>query len=240
MMIDTHAVDDAAADLADDPAVLRAERRLRILEEMTEIGMRMLRALETDGEAKASEASATGSSGKRRDPVDHYASLTRSLRLTLKLEAETDEALAALKDDLTETRQRQRRLAAWSSPKRAGERSGVRGDPQRRETVRQCLRVVAERESESEEQLDHFFLAIEQRLAEDPAYADLDAAPLRQILERLCFDLNINPDWTAWTGSGWNCEGLPRHGPQARPRYSRFGHTSSRPIWDDEPSHDLE
>jgi hypothetical protein len=116
----------------------------------------------------------------------------------------------------------------------------VRGDPQRRETVRQCLRVVAERESESEEQLDHFFLAIEQRLAEDPAYADLDAAPLRQILERLCFDLNINPDWTAWTGSGWTCEGLPRHGPQARPRYSRFGHTSSRPIWDDEPLHDLE
>ncbi|HEY1561247.1 MAG TPA: hypothetical protein VGF71_10205 [Caulobacteraceae bacterium] len=234
MLIKTLTPADAAADLADDPAVLRAERRLRILEEMTEIGLRLLRALETGGEAKASEASATGPSGKRRDPVDHYASLTRSLRLTLKLEAETDEALAALKDGLTETRQRQRRLAAWSTPP-----ANARG-ASRRETVRQCLRVVAERESESEEQLDHFFLAIEQRLAEDPAYADLDAAPLRQILERLCFDLNINPDWTAWTGSGWTCEGLPRHGPQARPRYSRFGHTSSRPIWDDEPLHDLE
>jgi hypothetical protein len=234
MLIKTLIPADADADLADDPAVLRAERRLRILEEMTEIGLRLLRALETDGEAKASEASATSSSGKRRDPVDHYASLPRSLRLTLKLEAETDEALAALKEDLSRTRQRQRRLAAWSTPP-----ANARG-ASRRETVRQCLRIVAERESESEEQLDHFFLAIEQRLAEDPAYADLDAAPLRQILERLCFDLNINPDWTAWTGSGWTCEGLPRHGPQARPRYSRFGHTSSKPIWDDEDPHDLE
>ena len=239
MMIDTLTPADADADLTDDPAVARAERRLRILEEMTEIGLRLLRALPSDGDEAASETAAS-QSGKRRDPVDQYASLTRSLRLTLKLEAETDAELVCLRDGLNRTRQRERRIAAWSTPKRADERGGVRGDPQRRETVRQCLRVAAERESESEEQLDDFFLAIEQRLDEDPAYSDLDAVPLREIVERLCFNLNINPNWTQWTGSGWAGEDRNVNGFRDRPRYSRFSHVRSKPIWDDEDPHDLE
>jgi hypothetical protein len=238
MMIDTLTLEDCDAELENHPAVLRAERRLKLLEEMAEIGMRLMRALPAAGDAPETQASP---SAKRRDPVDYYASLSRSLRMTLTLEAKTDEELVALKDDLSHSRQRQKRLAAWSKPaKERGARSSNGCDQDRREQVRHCLRDAAEREAESPEQLDDFFLAIEQRLAEDPAYANLDAAPLRQIVEQLCFNLNINPDWTAWTGSGWNGDRLPRHGPQARPRYSRFGHTSSRPIWDDEPAHDLE
>ena len=237
MMIDMHEMGDPAAGLADDPAMRLAEQRLKTLQEMTEIGMRMLRGLETGGEAKASEDA--GSSRKRRDPVEHYASLTRSLRLTLKLEAETVDELVALKADLSRTRQRERRIAAWGSPVSGGP-SGRRGDSERRELVRQCLREAAEREAESEEQLDDFFLAIEQRLAGDPAYADLNAVPLRQIVERLCSNLNINPNWTTWTGAGWAGEDRHPHGFLSRPRYSRWGQTSSKPIWGDEPSHDLE
>ncbi len=101
--------------------------------------------------------------------------------------------------------------------------------------VRNCVTPLFEAEAETPEQLDDFYSAIEQRLEEDPAYDDLDASPLREIVERLCVDLCLNPDWSRWTGEGWSAEDRP-----SRPRCSRFNQPSSRPIWDDQPSHDLE
>lgn len=235
MMIDTLALPEQDAELATHPAVLRAERRLRLLEELADIGMDLVRALRPDAEAAAGDAAretarTESHPAKRRDPVDLYANVSRAVRLTLALEARTDAALTELKADLSQTRQREQRVAAWSADAAVDERGASR-----RDQVRRCLRTAAETEAESPEQLDDFFLAIEQRLAEDPAYADLDDRPLREIVERLCFDLHIYPNWTRWTGAGWTA-----HGPQARPRYSRFGHSSPRPIWGDDDPHDLE
>ncbi len=167
--------------------------------------------------------------------MDRYASLSRSLRLTFALEAKADEELAGLRADLSQTRQRERRVAAWSAGTKSDERCA-----NRRDRVRVSLREAAESEAESPEQLDNFFLAIEQRLAEDPAYADLEARPLREIVERLCHDLHLYPNWTRWTGAGWSDQGCVPSSVNSRPRYSRFGHSSPRPIWGDDDPHDLE
>ncbi|HEY1414937.1 MAG TPA: hypothetical protein VGF42_03535, partial [Caulobacteraceae bacterium] len=234
MMIDTHEQEDAAAEAAADPAVLRAEKRLRCLEEIAEIGMALIRALRPSAEAEDVAAEVAGSP-RRRDPVDHYASLSRTLRLTFALEAKTDQDLIELKADVTHIRQRERRLAAWSQAAAADESGGSR-----RAEVRRCARAAADREAESPEQLDNFYLAIEQRLAEDIAYSGIEARPLRESVERLCLDVCLYPDWRRWTGSGWSEEIWV--GPQqtGRQRYSRFGHSSPRPIWGDKPDHDLE
>ncbi len=63
------------------------------LEELAEIGMELVRALRPGADGVAEGAEVCGSP-KRRDPVEQYASLSRSLRLTFALEAKTDEALA--------------------------------------------------------------------------------------------------------------------------------------------------
>jgi hypothetical protein len=239
MMIESLTPTDADADAVVQPAILRAEKRLRCLEEIADIGMEMIRALRP-GTAVAEVPEASCGSAKRRDPVAKYASLSRTLRLTFALEAKTDQELIELQADLTHTRQRERRVAAWSTPKPADKRGEPRGDPQRREQVRQSLKEAAESEAETPEQLDDFFLAIEQRLAEDPAYADLEARPLREIVERLCLDVCLYPDWTRWTGAGWAGEHCVPASVNHRPRYSRFDHSSPRPIWGDEDPHDLE
>src|ERR1035437_8765028 len=92
--------DPASADEAPDPSVLRAERRLRLLEELTEIGMELARALRpsapedgaADEDAGGDPATETGR-GKGRDPADAFGSLSRAIRLHLALEARTDEEL---------------------------------------------------------------------------------------------------------------------------------------------------
>src|SRR5580698_4161838 len=59
-----------AADEAPDPAVLRAEWRLRLLEELTEIGMELARALRLAAtEDEATDAAET-TPAKRRDPAE--------------------------------------------------------------------------------------------------------------------------------------------------------------------------
>jgi hypothetical protein len=234
MMIESLTPTDADADAAVQPAILRAEKRLRLLEEIADIGMEMIRALRPNAET-ADVAAADGGSAKRRDPVARYASLSRTLRLTFTLEAKTDQELIELQADLTHTRRREHRVAAWSATAAGDARDG-----NRRDEVRRCVRAAADREAESPEQLDDFHLAIEQRLTEDVSYAGIEARPLRESVERLCLDVCLYPDWRRWTGSGWSEEVWVGQQPTPRQRYSRFGHSSPRPIWGDEDPHDLE
>ena len=67
----------ATTSEAPDPSILRAERRLRLLEELAEIGMELVRALKPRAEA------AETAGGK--DPADAFAPLSRAIRLTLAL-----------------------------------------------------------------------------------------------------------------------------------------------------------
>ena len=88
-----------AADEASDPSVVRAERRLRLLEELAEIGMELARALRPGALASATcdpgageELMALTGRARGRDPAEAFAPLSRAIRLTLALEARTDAA----------------------------------------------------------------------------------------------------------------------------------------------------
>ncbi len=108
------ALPDAGPAANDDldlfgPAILRAERRLRILEELTDIGMELTRALQRrvlaeDAAVTAStvinggiNVSAKSTASKSRvDPAAAFARISRAVQLTLTLEIKVDEALRAL------------------------------------------------------------------------------------------------------------------------------------------------
>ncbi len=98
------------------PAVERVEHRLRVLEEISETGMEMLRTLCVDVVAqqslskgllrdingdKLSREALEGAAAmpKPRDPAGAFGKLSRAIRLTLTVEARTDEALLALLAD---------------------------------------------------------------------------------------------------------------------------------------------
>src|SRR5471032_1709632 len=187
-----------AAEEAADPSVLRAERRLRLLEELSEIGMEMARALRPSAEAREGSPD-DKAQARRRDPADVFGSLSRAIRLTLALEARTDEELRDLKagvvrvrqDEQVRTAQRAEHAAHIDRLIRKGEVSGL-------------VERLAEAEIGDGDQFENLCAALEERLDEDEAYQDLDKWPLRETVERLCKDLALSPDWSRWDGEDWS------------------------------------
>jgi hypothetical protein len=205
-----------ANDDAPDPAVARAERRLRLLEEMAEIGMKLLRALEPG----VAEAPSEKSPGKTRDPADAFASLSRAVRLTLLLEAKTDEELRDLKEGIVRDRP--------VDEARAGEKTR-KARHEREARLQQLVLGVAVDRCETPEAFENLEAALTERLEYDPVYFDCLARPLRENVERLCKDLCLEPDWSRWDGEGWIDDGPP-----TRSRFSPFNTPSPKPLLDDD------
>ncbi|HWE98514.1 MAG TPA: hypothetical protein VG248_01850, partial [Caulobacteraceae bacterium] len=155
---------DADPAEAPDPAILRAERRLRLLEELAQIGMNLARALERQALAAADPAdppepagpdAADASAGRAPTPITPagdpsvaFARISRAIRLTLALEARTDEQLRALRAGVA-AEVEARRVAA--GPRAAAE-AAVRSQ-RRRDTVERLVFEAAEREIDDDDSL---------------------------------------------------------------------------------------
>jgi hypothetical protein len=198
----------------DDPSVVRAEGRLGLLRELAEIGMKLVRGLEPGA------------------PADSFAPLSRAIRLTLTLEAKTDEELRDLKAGVVRKRKKEKKRAA-----RRHEAAAAKEAEEREVKVRELVAEAAEAEIPDAYEFAGRYFALRERLDEDSAYKDLSERPLREIVERLCKDLMISPDWSRWDGEGWiKAEGAPK-----RTRYSIFNQPSAAPLLDDEDdSHESE
>ncbi|MGH7023945.1 MAG: hypothetical protein ACREEB_10190 [Caulobacteraceae bacterium] len=196
-----------------EASVARAERRLRLLEELAEIGMELARALRPGAAVDAPADDKTH--GKARDPADAFAPLSRAIRLTLALEARTDEALRDLKAGVVVKREAERVQA----DKRLGEAAQAH-----EERVHELVMTVADAECGTVEEYENLYQALSERLDEDEAYVGYRERPLRETIERLCKDLTLTPDWSRWDGEGWI-----QDKPPARPRYSLFNAPSARP-----------
>ena len=211
--------------LADDhPSVVLAEGRLSLLRELAEIGMKLARALEPCTPAAADDEAETGRS-RGRDPADAFARLSRAIRLTLTLEAKTDEALRDLKAGVVRKREKEKKRAA-----KRHEAAAAKEAEEREVKVRELVAEAAEAEIPDAYEFAGRYFALRERLDEDSAYKDLGERPLRETVERLCKDLMISPDWSRWDGEGWTREaGAPR-----RTRYSIFNQPSAVPLLDDD------
>lgn len=218
------AADPRPVDEADRLAasVARAERRLRVLEEIAEIGMRLMRKLD-DAPAAASDA-------PRPDPAVTFAKLSRAVRLTLDLEVRAEEDLrAALAGEVRahERRRETRDRLADKAKELAGEADET-ARQEARNRVEDQLEIAIMRETETEKEYFERCAALEERLEDDDAYDDVRGQPFREVVERLCTEIGLDPDWSDWTDEGW--PEPPKYGPEAREPWSPFRQPSPRPI----------
>ena len=198
----------------EDAAIRRAERHLRMLEELAEIGMdlaRMLRRrVEAEAETDTKADAPTPAAG--RDPADAFQRLSRAVRLTVALEARVGETLRALiagEAAAAETRRAQRREAT-------------------EEKVLNLVGHAMAAEIDDEKALEACYEALGERLVEDEAYEGYAERPLRETVERLCADLGLTPDWSLWSDED---EAWVFPPPARRPAHSIFNQPSRTPFW---------
>jgi hypothetical protein len=220
---DAHVSSEADADEAQASAIRRAEERLRILDELTDIGMNIARSVERRAMAEAATAETMDpktrgapSVAAHRDPADAFARVSRAIRLTLTLATRAEDELRALRAGVPLEREKRRA----ESVKRA---DAAKADRRRKVDGIVTDLLVREHGDDADgyEAADE---ALQERLSDDEAYQDLVDRPLREIVERLCKDLCLTPDWSLWTGDGWARD------ENGRLAWSIFGQPSRTPL----------
>ena len=187
-----------------DAAAARAERTFARLERLADKGLAMVEALPNDGAPQS---------------ADSYVKLARSLRLTATLEAKLAAPPSAPPSNTPSTTKAGKDAAADPY---AALTTGRKG------RARELLIDVADHEIPDPEEVDDIIDALDERLLCDDAYADVEALPLRDVVERLCDDLQLKPDWRRWTGDGWKA-----NPPFFRPLCSPFRRPSRKVILQD-------
>ena len=207
----------AAVDEADllAASVARVEHRLRLLDELAEMAMKMARRV-TEEAAKATDAAASTYA------ADDLAKLSRAVRLTLDLAGRLEETLARLRAGETTVRAERRQ----EHEERAS-RTRMSRDAAARDKVSEQVAMVIFSESESETESRDLLDALEERLSDDVVYIDVEDQPLREVVERLCGDLGLKPDWSRWTDDGWPD---PDEVFKTRAPWSPFSRPSRKPV----------
>jgi len=172
------------------------------------------------GDKLSSEALvAAANRPKKKNPAADFDRLSRAVRLTLALHARTYEALRAYRLGVVveEAERAERRAAHKATALREAEvpvpASRKTRQEARTERLRDAVIEAAEYEIGDRESFGDLELALAERLADDEAYLRLLDLPFEETVRRICEDLDLNPDWSRWTGEGW----APRD-PVPRPR----------------------
>jgi hypothetical protein len=163
----------ASADAADDA---------EMLSELAGIGMRLVRLVETNVEAKLA-----------RDPaadlgrVDQmFARLSRSIRQTLALKAKLAEM-------------RQKRATASETEMRQRQAAEARQHWRKTRVERAVAETIAAAPSDRENLLSDLY----ERLLDPDIEADLAEGSIGEMVAGICDDLGIKPDREIWKHKGW-------------------------------------
>jgi len=188
--MNTFAPSAAAADAArHDPREGRAERQLRLLEELADVGMRLVRSLDRQVAAQAAQAE-TGEPAVAPlwgggDVALVFSRLARAVRQTLALEAKLDEDRRAREDG--------------REVKRAEERAQAVREQQRQQKL--VVKRIVERGIESVAATDYHADDLQDQLAErleDGKDWDFADWPLAAIVGRICRDIGMAFDPSLW------------------------------------------
>jgi len=215
-----------SADEADHIAasVARVERRLRMLDDLAEMAMKLASRVTERALAGDPAAAKTAEGDALPDlAAEHLAKLSRAVRLTLDLAGRLEETLRGLRAGEIAVRAVRRQ----ESEDRASRTEMARTAAARDKVAEQVAMVVFS-ESESERDCDDLLEALEERLTDDVAYIDAEDEPLREVVERLCADLGLKPDWSRWTDEGW--PERPEDVFKIRAPWSPFSQVSRKPV----------
>ena len=192
---------------------------MRMLQEMAEIGMEIVRSLKERVEidlhtARQLAAHAEGPEGYMEpahfpaplaDAPAMFARITRAVRLTMVLEAKTAERLRALLAGIPIELEKRRVEAARRETVDARARHEAA-----KKKVSDRVTEVIDREALDDEDCGDLNEALEERLEDDEAYFQIEDIPLREAVELICADLGLAPDWSRWDGDGWKADGPPQ------------------------------
>jgi hypothetical protein len=168
-----------------------------------------------------------------KESDDSFAKRSRAVRLTIALIMRIQEG-PRVRSANAEPRSQANDPAAAAGAEAIDPFAALKTGKKAR--VRDLVRDVIDRETPDAEDNDILVDALDERLLCDDAYDDIEDVPLRDVVERLCADLQLHPKWYRWTGEGWK-PNPPFH----RPLCSPFKTPSRKPILNDAPDpHTLE
>ena len=169
----------SSAAPAADPARDRAERHLRTLQELAEIGMGLAR------EVARQASDQTAETPSAPDFALAFSRIARAVRQTVALEArlaegrqtgETGRAALAVSD-------------RWRSARR-------------RRQVKELVGEIIEAEA-TEFDAERLYDDLDDRMEEGDEDADFADRPIGELVARICRDLGVTPDWSLFEDDDW-------------------------------------
>jgi hypothetical protein len=187
----TAAADTSAAEpqadaweAAQAQARVVVERQLQVLGRLAEIGLAIATALEQQVTAE----------GAKGETALAYARVSRAVRLTVALQSSVLQDLQAL-DRAAGSRLYEQGCKA--------ERDQQRRARAHRERVERVLDRVIEGEAKSEAEGERLAAAVYERLEHDDIYGDLATRSVSEIIDLVCRDLGLAPDWVSLAQEAW-------------------------------------
>jgi hypothetical protein len=176
-----------AREAAEAEARAVVQRQLQVLGRLAEIGLSIAAALEQQVTGEGAKAVAS-------DVALAYARVSRAVRLSLALQSSVLEALQAL-DRAAGSRRYEQRCNA--------ERDRQRRASAHRDRVDRVLDRVIEAEAASEAEGERLAGEAQERLERDDIYGDLAEKSVSEIIELVCRDLGLSPDWASLAEEAW-------------------------------------
>lgn len=184
------------------------ERQLWVLGRLAEAGLNVALAIEQQATAAAeapdaAEPAATPEPGRvvQGDVALAYARASRAVRLTVALQAKLIKDLQALDEAAARLRRGEQADA---------ERARRTLETARKERVERIVERVIRAELSDEDEVDRLAEAAWERLDHDEIYGDLTALPVGEIIERVCRDLGLSPDWSRLAEEAWARDEIDR------------------------------
>ena len=182
-----------------DAAAARKERLLQVLQELTEIGMEIARALKAEALARVDAKPAAAPAFAKADLGLVFSRIAKAVRQTVALEMRIAEGLQISRAE------EQRRQANVRQLEAQHRQEDVR------EYVAEAVAADAERRGSSDKDVERLLADLDERL-EDGDYDDrLADAPFPELIERICADLGVIVDWRLWKDHDWGAEFLREH-----------------------------
>ena len=171
---------DPARGTGAESARIDAAEDTEMLRELAQIGMRLVRLVEANAQARAGQDPAADLG--RVDQA--FAKLSRSIRLTLALKAKLADSAA-------------KRAAAIE-----GEERTKQADESRTRWQKVKLKHAV---ADTLEALDaeHLLADLHERLEDPDIAVDLGTRPLGEMVASVCDDLGVPLNRNAWRGKGW-------------------------------------
>jgi hypothetical protein len=178
----------AASSRAEALAHGLVEPRLALLGRLAEAGVEIAEQLQKQAKGEAEPAAAQGDIGLA------YARVSRAVRLSLALQSRLIDDLKALEDGAT-------RRAAEIEAERDERRAEL--EDVRRSRVQTVIARVIEAQQSDADAVEALLEDSAERLDDGDRYDELLSRPFSEIIDVICRDIGVTPDWSRLSQEGW-------------------------------------